>query len=217
MDASNLFDYSNFKNYKLMDVARPLGKLACKTLYKVEYEGLENLDRKGGFIIAPNHVVGFDPVFIAMASDRNYHYIAKYEIFQNPVVNKFATHFNAFPIVRGRGDMTAINYAIELIRRGEVLCIFPEGTRSPDGAPKRAKSGVGLMARVTGADVVPTAIFVENKDKKGSRVIVKFGRAIKNCDMGFTDGGKTRENKAAANMIMEEITRLWEECREKCK
>lgn len=217
MDASNLYDYSNFQNYKLMDVIRPVGKLACKTLYKVEYEGVENLDRKGGFIIAPNHVIDLDPLFIAMASKRKFHYIAKYELFQNPILNKAITHLNGFPIVRGKGDMTAINYAIELIRRGEGLCIFPEGTRSPDGTPQRAKSGVGLMARQTGADVVPVAIYMEDKNKKGSRVLVKFGKAVKNSEMGFTDGGKTRENKAAANMIMEEITRLWEECRDKCK
>lgn len=217
MNAENLYDYSKFKNYKMINAVRPIAKIALKTLYKVEYEGLENLDRKGGFIIAPNHVVGFDPAFIAMASERAFHYIAKYEIFQNPIVNKLATHMNAFPIVRGKGDMTAVHYAIELIRRGEVLCIFPEGTRSPDGAPKRAKSGVGLIARETGADVIPTAIYVEDKNKKGSRVIVKFGKAIKNSELGFTDGGKTRENKAAANMIMAEITRLWEECKDKCK
>lgn len=215
MSVSVKYDYNKFKNYKMMDYIRPLGKAFCKTYYKVEFEGTENLDRKGGFIIAPNHVTEFDPLFIAMASERKFHYIAKYELFENPVLNKAITHLNGFPIVRGKGDMTAINYAVELIRRGEVLCIFPEGTRSPDGTPQRAKSGVGYMARQTGADVVPVAIYMENKDKKGSKVIVKFGRAIKNSDMGFTDGGKTKENKAAAAMIMDEIIRLWEDC--KCR
>lgn len=215
MEGSNLYDYTKFQNYKMMNVIRPLGNLICKTLFKVEYEGLENLDRNGGFIIAPNHILEFDPLFIAMADKRLFHYIAKSEIFENPIVNKAATHLNAFPIVRGKGDMTAVNYAIELIRRGEVLCIFPEGTRSPDGTPQRAKSGVGLMARKTGADVIPTAIYIEDKSKKGSRVVVKFGKAIKNEDLGFTDGGKTKENKAAANIIMDEIIRLWEEC--KCR
>ncbi|MCH5191916.1 MAG: 1-acyl-sn-glycerol-3-phosphate acyltransferase [Oscillospiraceae bacterium] len=213
MRSEDFFDFTQFNNYKMMNVIRPLGNLFCKTYYKVEYAGLENLDRKGGFIIAPNHVTEFDPLFIAMASKRLYHYIAKYELFTNPVLNKAITHLNAFPIVRGRGDMTAINYAIELIRRGEVLCIFPEGTRSPDGSPKTAKSGVGLMARKTGADVIPAAIYMENKDKKGSRVVVKFGEAIKNEEMGFTDTGKSKENKAAANKIMDEITRLWESCK----
>lgn len=213
MSVKPKFDYTNFKNHKMLDVIRPIGNLLCKTYYKVEFEGLENLDRKGGFIIAPNHVSEFDPLFIAMASKRLFHYIAKYELFENPVLNKAMTHFNAFPIVRGKGDMVAINYAIELVRRGEVLCIFPEGTRSEDGTPQKAKSGVGYIARYTGADVIPAGIYMENKDKSGSKVIVKFGKAIKNSELGFTDGGKTKENKAAANMIMEEITKLWEECK----
>lgn len=209
------FDYTKFKKYKMMDVIRPLGKALCKTYYKVEFEGLDNLERSDGFIIAPNHVSEFDPLFVAMASKRLFYYIAKYELFKNPIMNKALTHLNGFPIIRGKGDMTAINYGIELIRRGEVLCIFPEGTRSADGTPQRAKSGVGYIARYTGADVVPAAIYMENKDKTGSKVIVKFGKAIKNSELGFTDGGKTKENKAAANMIMNRITELWEEC--KCR
>lgn len=215
MSITPKFDYSKFNKYKMMDVIRPFGNLFCKTYYKVEFEGLENIDRKGSFIIAPNHVTEFDPLFIAMASKRLFYYIAKYELFENALLNKAITHLNAFPIVRGKGDMTAINYAVELVNRGEVLCIFPEGTRSEDGTPQRAKSGVGLIARRTGADVIPTAIYMEDKNRKGSRVVVKFGKAIKYEDMGFTDNGKTKENKAVANRVMEEITALWEEC--KCK
>ncbi len=207
------FDYTSFKNYKMMDVIRPVGKLFCKTYYKVKFEGLENINRKDGFIIAPNHVTEFDPLFIAMASEKNFHFIAKYELFNNIILNKAITHLNGFPVIRGKGDMKAVNYAIELIRRGEVLCIFPEGTRSPDGVPKEAKSGVGYIARYTGADIVPTAIYMENKDKKGSKVTVKFGKAVKYSEMGFTDGGKTSENKAVAKKVMTEIKKLWEECK----
>lgn len=209
------FDYSKFKNYKMMDYIRPIGNVFFKTYYKVQYEGVENLNRVGGFIVASNHVSAIDPLLIAMATKRKLHYIAKYEIFENAFINTMATHLNAFPIVRGRGDMRAVNYAIEIIRRGEGLCIFPEGTRSKDGTPQRAKSGVGYMARYTGADVVPCAIWMEDKDKKGSKVVVRFGKPIKNGDLGFTDGGKTKENKLAASMIMDEIVKLWEDC--KCK
>jgi 1-acyl-sn-glycerol-3-phosphate acyltransferase len=209
------FDYSSFKNRKMMDKIRPIGNLFCKTYYKVEFEGLENIDRKDGFIIAPNHVSEFDPLFVAMASERRFFYIAKYELFKNPVLCNAITSLNGFPIIRGKGDMNAINHAIELIRRGETLCIFPEGTRSLDGAPKEAKSGVGYIARYTGADIIPTAIYMENKDKKGSRVIVKFGKAIEYSTMGFTDNGKTSENKRVAKRVMDEIKILWEEC--KCR
>ena len=126
------FDYSNFEKKKMMDVIRPIGNLFCKTYYKVEFEGIENIDRNDAFIIAPNHVTEFDPLFVAMASKRLFYYIAKAELFKNPLLNKAIRSLNGFPIVRGIGDKNALNYAIEVIRRGEVLCIFPEGTRSKD-------------------------------------------------------------------------------------
>ena len=207
------FDYSNFKKYNMMNVIRPIGNLFCKTYYKVEFEGLENIQRPGGFIIAPNHVTEFDPLFIAMSSKRLFYYIAKSELFKISILNKAITHLNGFPVVRGIGDRNALKYAIELVSRGEVLCIFPEGTRSPDGTPKSAKSGVGYIARKTGADIIPTAIYMEDRDKKGSKVIVKYGEPVKHSNMGFTDGGKTSENKRVAKMTMDKIIDLWEECR----
>lgn len=207
------FDYSNFHNFKMMNTIRPICNLLCKTKYNIEFRGQENLDRKGGFIIAANHISALDPMFIAMASKRLFHYIAKEELFENPVMAKAITHLNAFPVRRGIGDMKAVNYGIELVRRGEVLCIFPEGTRSPDGTPKNAKSGVGYIARATRADVVPVAIFKEKNEKGGTKVIINIGEVISNSSLGFTENGKSKENKAAAKMVMDQITALWEECR----
>lgn len=212
-DKVNNYNFNEFKKRNLMNVIRPVGNLFCKTYYNVEYIGLENIDRNDGFIIAPNHITEFDPLMIAMASKRLFYYIGKCELFKNPLLAKAIIGLNGFPIMRGKGDMRAINYAVELVRRGEVLCIFPEGTRSPDGTPKEAKSGVGYIARHAGADIVPTAIYMENKDKKGSKVIVRFGEPIRYKDMEFTDGGKTSENKRVAKRVMDEIVRLWEECK----
>ena len=212
-DKFNNYNFGEFKKRNLMNVIRPVGNLFCNSYYKVEYIGLENIEHSGGFIIAPNHVTEFDPLLIAMASKRLFYYIAKYELFKNPLLAKAIIGLNGFPIMRGKGDMRAINYAVELVRRGEVLCIFPEGTRSADGVPHEAKSGVGYIARHACADIVPTAIFMEDKDKKGSRVIVKFGEPIRYSDMGFTDGGKTSENKRVAKRVMDEIVHLWEECK----
>ena len=209
----NNYNFNEIKKHNLMNVIRPVGNLFCKTYYKVEYIGLENIDRKDGFIIAPNHITEFDPLLIAMASKRLFYYIAKCELFQNPLLAKAIVGLNGFPIMRGKGDMRAINYAVELVRRGEVLCIFPEGTRSADGMPHEAKSGVGYIARHAAADVVPTAIYMEDKDKKGSKVIVKFGKPIRYSDMGITDDGKTSENMRVAKRVMDEIIRLWEECK----
>ena len=212
------FDFSDYSTRKAFDFYRPICNLYCKTKVKLIVEGEENINREDGLIIAANHSYILDPVFIATASkNRLLHFIAKYEVFKNPIARSILKSCNAFPVVRGKGDMKAINYASDLVKNGKVLCIFPEGTRSKDGMPKKAKSGVGLIARNAQCDVVPAAVCIEDKGKFGSRVIVKFGEAIKFEDMNFTEDGGTKENKEVANMIMDKIVLLWRECRKECK
>ncbi len=212
------FDFTNYETSNAFNFYRPFCNFACNTRVKLVVEGEENIDREDGFIIAANHSIIFDPVFIATASKKRLlHFVAKYEAFKNPVVRAFLKGCNAFPIVRGKGDMQAINYASELVKQGKVLCIFPEGTRSKDGYPKKAKSGVGYIARNAKCDVVPTAICLDEKGKFGSTVYVRFGEAIKFEDMNFTEDGGTKENKEVANMVMDKIVLLWRECRKKCK
>lgn len=218
MSEKKYFDFSDYETRNGFNVFRPLCNLCCKTRIKLVVEGEENLNRDDGFIIAANHSIIFDPIFIATAcKDRLLHFVAKYEVFKNPVVGAVLKSCNAFPIVRGKGDMQAINYASDLVKKGKVLCIFPEGTRSRDGYPKKAKSGVGLIARNAKCDVIPAAICIEEKGKFGGKVYVKFGEAIKYEDMNFTEDGGTKENKEVANMVMDKIVLLWRECRKKCK
>ncbi len=218
MSDKKYFDFNNFKTYNSFKFYRHFCNFAFNTRVKLVVEGFENIDREDGFIIAANHSIIVDPVFIATASrKRLIHFVAKYEAFKNPLVRVFLKHCNAFPIVRGKGDMQAINYASELVKRGKILCIFPEGTRSKDGYPKKAKSGVGFIARNAKCDIVPVAICLEKKGKFGSKVYVKFGEAIKYEDMNFTDDGGTKENKEVANMVMDKIILLWRECRRKCR
>jgi len=218
MSDKKYFNFSNYETHKGFNVFRPLCNFCCKTRVKLEVEGLENLDRDDGFIIAANHSIIYDPIFIQTASkDKLFHFVTKYEALKNPIARKILTSCNAFPIVRGKGDMQAINYASDLVKKGKVLCIFPEGTRSRDGYPKKAKSGVGLIARNAQCDVVPTAICVEERGKFGSKVFVKFGEAIKYEEMNFTEDGGTKENKEVANMVMDRIVLLWRELRKKCK
>ena len=212
------FDFSDYRTRKGFNFFRPMCNFSFKTRAKLIVEGRENIEREDGFIIAANHTIIYDPLFIATASKKRLlHFVAKYEAFKNPIVRAVLKSCNAFPIVRGRGDMQAINYASDLVKKGKVLCIFPEGTRSRDGYPKKAKSGVGLIARKAKCDVVPAAICVEERGKFGTRVFVKFGEPIKYEEMNFTEGGGTKENKEVAKMVMDRIVLLWRECRKKCK
>lgn len=208
---SELYDFSKVKEYKLYTALTPLAKAVCKTVQKCTYIGTENIPKTGGFILACNHMSTFDPIALGGAGKRVIHFMAKEELFENKALGAFITHLNAFPVVRGKGDMTAITHAEEILRNGWVLGIFPEGTRSEDYAPKRAKSGVALIAKQTGADVLPVSIYTDEEYKRGTRLTVRFGRLIKNEEFGFTEDGKSRELKEASRRIMDDITKLWEE------
>ena len=94
----------------------------------------------------------------------------------------------AFPVQRGTGDTAALDTAAQRLRQGHILGLFPEGHRHPVGQPGRPKSGAALIAKATGADVLPCAIHYTKGHRFGSRVTVCFGSLIPN-DALFEGGG----------------------------
>ena len=115
------------------------------------------------------------------------------------------------PVHRGKGDTAVVQQAIRQVQAGQGALIFPEGTRSKDYKPGRAKSGVALIAKQTGADVLPVSIYTDTQYKRGTKITIRFGKLIKNEEFGFTEEGHSAELKNAARRIMGEITALWEE------
>lgn len=117
--------------------------------------------KKSGVIIAPNHVSSWDPPIIGAAVPREVYFLAKEELFEvNPIFTFIIRLFNALPIRRETGGIGAIKTAIDLIRRGDAVVIFPEGTRNRTDSPLLPlKEGASLIAFKTGAPVVPVYIW----------------------------------------------------------
>lgn len=209
------FDYSQVKHYKLYGFIKAIFRPLVKIVYKMEYKGLENLpDKNTKYIVAINHTCALDPVFVAAPkSVPPLHFMAKVELFKNPFAAWFITHMYGFPVKRGKGDTSAIDYGIKILDDGHVMAICPEGRRikDKDGVPQRAKAGVAVIAKATGADVLPVAICCDGKIKAGKRVVVSYGRVIKNSELKL-DGDDVSPHaiKDAANMVMDRIVELWE-------
>ncbi|HBQ87678.1 MAG TPA: 1-acyl-sn-glycerol-3-phosphate acyltransferase, partial [Syntrophomonas sp.] len=91
----------------------------------LKIEGVRNLPAQGPVIIAANHVSNWDPVLVGISFKRPVHFIAKAELFTNPVLGKLLTGLNAFPVKRGTPDRRAIRQALDILDMGEVLGIFP--------------------------------------------------------------------------------------------
>lgn len=203
------FDFSKVREYKFYSFAEAIVVPVFKIFLRWRVEGIENIPRDGGAIIASNHVSYIDPVMIALSSRRHVHYMAKAELFKIPVLSWLITHLNAFPVIRGIGDTSAIDYSIKLIDKGDILGIFPEGTRSKTGRPGKAKAGTILIAAKTGAKVIPCAICLPKKRLHiFGKVCVKFGTPIDSSEIAIDEENRNGSIKNACNLLMTRITEL---------
>ena len=180
-----------------------------KWIFRVKAEGLENVP-EGGCILASNHTAIPDVIVISAPIKRQVRYMAKAELMRTPVVGPFMRLLGAYSVDRGGTDVKSLKYTMELIESGELVGIFPQGTRRPGVDPRETevKGGVGLIAYHTKADVLP--VFIDTKKRRTAafrRTRVIFGPVIKNSELGFENGG-SREYLAAANLIFDRICTL---------
>ncbi len=136
------------------------------TLSGLRVEGRENVPKSGGLIVASNHISFWDPPLVGCAVWRELHYLAKEDLFRNPVFGGMIRSFNAIPIRRGSADMRGLTRAREVLRAGQALILFPEGGRMGDGKLHRARPGLGMLATATDARILPCHI--SGSDRSGS-------------------------------------------------
>ena len=199
------FDFTQIKHYKLYNFIKAVFRPLVKLVFKAKFKGLENVPQDKGtkYIVAINHTSAIDPIIVACPKELPpLHFMAKVELFKNPFGAWFLTHMYAFPVKRGKGDTSAIEYGEKILNEGHVMAICPEGKRIKDkgGVPQKAKAGVAIIAKAT-----------DGKIKAGKQVTVSYGKLIKNSELGL-DGENVAPSdiKAAANMVMGRITELWE-------
>jgi glycerol-3-phosphate dehydrogenase (NAD(P)+) len=132
--------------------------------------GREHIPAHGPVIIASNHRSFLDPFMIATMARRPMYYVAKKELFRNPVVSWFLSRLGAFPVDRGASDTEMMETANAILGRGDIVLIFPEGTRIRPGSLGTPHRGVGRLALETGAPVVPMAIFGTEAVRRGFRI-----------------------------------------------
>ena len=156
----------------LIAVLRPFAWWLCRVVFKIEFHGVENIPREGACIISPNHVTYADPIWITIPVRRRVYYMAWDKPFQIPVLGLVMRMFGAFPVnLDVAADASAQREAIELLRKGRTLVIFPEGGRTKTGKLMPFKMGAFRMAIAHGIPIVPVSI-------KGAERIWPVGRLL---------------------------------------
>lgn len=127
-------------------------------LFRWEVRGTEHLTRTGGGLLVCNHTSFLDPPLAGAPWPRPIHYLAREDLFNVPILAGWMRACRTIPITRGPGSLYSLRRAIEVIKHGGVVLMFPEGTRSPDGRLQPARGGVGFVIKMTGAPVYPCYI-----------------------------------------------------------
>lgn len=153
---------------------------------RLRVEGREHVPAKGGCVLAINHTMGPDYVIVGYVAPRQVFYMAKAEIFgYHPWLAALVASAGAFPVQRGKGDTQAIEQAANVVRRGKIVGMFPEGTRSRSGELQRGKTGAARIAMIAQAPIVPVVVINSEpvlrdvlKFKRRPLVTVRFGEPV---------------------------------------
>jgi 1-acyl-sn-glycerol-3-phosphate acyltransferase len=132
-------------------------RLISKLFYGIRVKGTEHFPRKGGFILATNHISYYDPPLVGGWCPRGLYYLAKKELFK-PWAGWILRGVHALPVRRGAVDRKTLDTCVEIIQSGSGLLIFPEGTRARKGSFLPAKPGIGMIALRAACPIVPAYI-----------------------------------------------------------
>ncbi|OGS24510.1 MAG: hypothetical protein A2297_05145 [Elusimicrobia bacterium RIFOXYB2_FULL_48_7] len=148
-------------------------KLVFSCFYRVKITGRRHFPKKGGVLIASNHLSMADPPLVGSCLWKPIHFMAKKELFRNPVMGWILKVVNSFPVNRGGTDMGAIRTVKKLLSEGDIVLIFPQGgRRSEDNF--EVKSGIGMLSCWSQAPIVPCCIKNSHKMKSLKRLEVHF-------------------------------------------
>jgi 1-acyl-sn-glycerol-3-phosphate acyltransferase len=167
-------------------ILRFIALVLCKIFFRLDVVGIENIPKKGAFILASNHVSFLDPIALGVACPRKLNYMARHDLFRNPIFARLLAACCTFPVKRDSADPGAFKKAIRFIKDGKALVLFPEGRRADyNDASSMPQPGIGFLYSKLEVPVIPA--FVKGTHlalPRGARFIrpakiyVCFGRQI---------------------------------------
>jgi 1-acyl-sn-glycerol-3-phosphate acyltransferase len=185
----------------LYRIGRALFRFIFTVFFRMRAIGMENVPTQGAVVLCGNHTSFLDPPFLGTPLRRKVHFMAKAELFEIPVLGSIISKVGAFPVKRGGVSRESIRLAVQLLRDGNMLGVFPEGSRSNAGG--MGKKGAASLALKSGAAVVPVAIVGTYSIFR--RMTIVYGAPL---DMSAYAGASSEDLELATEAIMKEIRRL---------
>jgi 1-acyl-sn-glycerol-3-phosphate acyltransferase len=183
-------------------VSRSILLALSRVLWGYRTSGPESIPDSGPVMIACNHVSNWDPILVGLGCRREIHFMAKEELFRNRFLAWLIRAYNALPVRRGMMDRKALREAAAILKDGEVLLIFPGGGRDASGEVRDPKGGVGFIAGMSGAPVVPA--YITGSDAlpaafaRKRRLQVSFGPAMTPSGTGGSEDYREFSQRVAA-------------------
>jgi 1-acyl-sn-glycerol-3-phosphate acyltransferase len=204
----------------------PAAYLVSKTIlwlffrlgYGLEVFGAERVPKRGGVVVACNHLSYLDPPLLGTVCPRRLHFMARADLFQHWLLGTYLRAVGVLPLQRGEGDVAALRGAVDRLHRGEAIAIFPEGGRQFSGVVGAARRGVGLLAATAHVPIVPAlvqgtfqALTPGTSRLRRSKIRVAFGAPIPYTTNSVLDVGP--QTRAASRLHHEAlaaaVTRQW--------
>ena len=191
-----------------------------RSLTRVRVSGaLDQIPRSGPLIIVSNHASNADGVLIGAwltrRLGRRIHWLGKREMTEWPVVGPFVLAGSVHPVDRGNVEIDVFRLLLRILDAGNVIVVFPEGTRSPDGAMQAAKDGVAMLALKSGAPILPVGVVDTDRfwpkgklPRIGGRVEVRVGEPFLLADLLPAGLDRRAAKGAATELILERIAAL---------
>ena len=197
------------RTYRL---AQFLSYCYLKCFHRFEVKGLGNVPPKGGFILACNHLSYLDPPAVGCRIPRNLHYFARDSLFFGPL-GLLITKLNSIPVNRDQLDLGTLRKVLSVLKGGEPVLVFPEGTRSPDGTLQKSQKGLGLLVHKSGVPVLPARLHgsfeILGKGKLfpriGRKLYLNIGSPILSEKLSFDSSDRYQK---ISDLVMQEIEGL---------
>jgi 1-acyl-sn-glycerol-3-phosphate acyltransferase len=178
-----------------------IARLTAVGLFQIRCHGRELVPSTGGGLMLANHQSNLDPILIGACSDRRLNYLARKSLFRFAPLRWLMNSFDAFPIDREGNGLGGIKETLKRLKRGELVLMFPEGTRTPDGEVRAMKPGFTVLAKRAGVPLVPVALDGafdawprQRRLPRRAMIHVQFGEPIDpQCVESMTDEQLTRE------------------------